>query len=291
MKHRVSIIGGDLRIVKLAKMLAGENNEVCIYALEKAEELKEIENIRFCENMKDAIEKPDIVVGPIPFSSNGKEINTPFSDKTITIRELLNEAHGKVLVAGSVPISVCDILDEENIEMVDVMQKEELAVLNTIATAEGAIEVAISNTNKILHGSEILILGFGRVAKTLAIKLKGLSANVTCAARKSEDEAWIRTYGYKYLNINTLGENLNKFDIIMNTVPNLILTDKKLRYVNKECLLIDLSSKPGGIDENKAKEYGINMKWALALPGKVAPVTTAEFIKEIINKILEKIYN
>lgn len=64
------------------------------------------------------------------------------------------------------------------------MKREELAVLNTIATAEGAIEIAIANTNKILHGSNVLVLGFGRIGKVLARKLAGLSTKVTCAARK-----------------------------------------------------------------------------------------------------------
>ncbi len=290
MNHKISIIGGDLRIVKLAEMLANDRNEIYVYALENAEEIKCNSNIVFCDSITEAINDTEIVIGPIPFSSNGTELNTPFSDNKVTVKEFLEKIQGKTLVVGNVPISIYDVIEEEHIEIIDIMKKEELAVLNTIATAEGAIELAISNTNKILHGSEVLILGFGRVAKTLASKLKGLSVNVTCAARKSEDEAWIHAYGYNYLNINTLGENLQRFDIIMNTVPNMILTEKRLKYINKECLLMDLSSKPGGIDEKAVKENGLQMKWALALPGKVAPMTTAGFIKKIIYKIIEEVY-
>lgn len=197
-------------------------------------------------------------------------------------------AKNKKLIVGNLPASINS--NEENNNVIDIMKNEELTILNTIATAEGAIEVAVSNTDKILHGSEILILGFGRVAKTLANKLKGLSANVTCAARKPEDEAWIKTYGYNFLNINMLGEDLRKFDIIMNTVPHLILTEERLKYVSKECLIMDLSSKPGGVDQETVNKYGLNMKWALALPGKVAPLTTAQFIKETIYKKLKEIY-
>lgn len=277
-----AVLGGDLRIVKLVQMLANDKNEVYIYALEKAVELKENKSIIFCDKIEDAVKNAKIVIGPIPFSKDGKQINTPFSEKNVTIKEIIPIILGKIFIAGSISNEICSNLKKENINVIDVMKNEELAVLNTIATAEGGIQVAIENTTKILHGSEILILGFGRVAKTLAVKLKGLSSNVTCAARKPEDKAWIQTYGYNYININTLGENLKKFDIIMNTVPSLILTKDRLQYVNKECLLIDLSSKPGGMDEEAINEYGLNMKWALALPGKVAPTTTAKFIKDII---------
>lgn len=99
----------------------------------------------------------------------------------------------------------------------------------------------------------MLILGFGRIGKVLARKLAGLSAKVTCAARKDEDLAWIRAYGHMETNINAIGENLSEFDIIINTVPHLVLTEERLQYVKKDCLLVDLASNPGGIDKEQQK--------------------------------------
>lgn len=290
MSRNFAIIGGDLRIIKLAKMLAQDGNKVYTYGLEKAEELKENENIVFCEKLNNAIKNTEIVIGPIPFSSNGTEINTPFSDKKISIREMMHSINAKILIAGSIMPEVYDMANDEYIEIVDIMKREELAVLNTISTAEGTIEIAISNTNKILHGSNVLILGFGRIGKVLARKLAGLSAIVTCAARKDEDLAWIKAYGHRFTNINTLGENLAQYDLIINTVPHLILTPERLQYVKEDCLLIDLASNPGGIDKKEVKEKNLKLIWALALPGKVAPVTTAEFIKDTIYNILKEIY-
>lgn len=290
MNTNFTIIGGDLRIIKLAKMLAKEGNTVYTYGLEKADELKEVENIIFCETLKQAIQSSEIIIGPIPFSSNEKDINSPFSDNIISIRELMHNIHAKILIAGSIAPKIYELANDEYIEMIDIMKQEELAVLNTIATAEGTIEIAIANTNKILHGSEVLILGFGRIGKVLARKMAGLSAKITCAARKDEDFAWIKTYGYETTNINTLGENLKQYDMIINTVPHLVLTKERLLNVKKECLLIDLASSPGGIDKNSAKEQDLKLIWALALPGKVAPITTAEIIKETIYNRLKEIY-
>ena len=178
--------------------------------------------------------------------------------------------------------------NNEYIEIIDIMKREELAVLNTIATAEGTIQIAIENTNTILHGSNCLILGFGRIGKVLARKLVGLSVNVTCAARKDDDIAWIQAYGYKSLNINELGEELNQYDIIINTVPHIILNEKRLEYVRNDALLIDLASNPGGIDKKSVKDKKLKFIWALSLPGKVAPITSAEFIKNTIYNIIKK---
>ncbi len=290
MSTSFAIIGGDLRIIKLAEMLAEEGNIVYTYGLEKAEELKGKKNIVFCEKLKQAIENTEIVIGPIPFSSNGKQINSPFSDVTISIREFMHMMNAKILIAGSILPEIYDLANDEYVEIIDIMKREELAVLNTISTAEGAIEIAISNTNRIIHGSEVLILGFGRIGKVLARKMAGLSAKVTCAARKDEDFAWIKAYGHNAININTLGENLSQYDIIVNTVPHLVLTPERLQYVKGDCLLIDLASNPGGIDKKTAKDRDLKLIWALALPGKVAPITTAEFIKDTIYNILKEIY-
>ena len=290
MLKEFSVVGGDLRTIKLAKILAKERNILYTYGLEKAEELKEIKNIIFCEKLIEAVKMVQVVIGPIPFSSDGININMPFSDGKFSIREFMHNLNAKILIAGTIAPDVYELANDEYIEIVDIMKREELAVLNTIATAEGAIEIAIANTNKILHGSNVLVLGFGRIGKVLARKLAGLSTKVTCAARKEEDLAWIKAYGHKGININQIDKNLSEFDVIINTVPQMILTAEKLGYVKQECLLIDLASNPGGIDKKVAKEKGLQLIWALALPGKVAPTTTAEFIKDTIYNILKEIY-
>lgn len=285
-----AVIGGDLRIIKLTKMLAKEDNLVYTYGLEKAEELKQNANIIFCNKMSEAVKETQVVIGPIPFSSDGVNVNMPFSDNKITIREFMHNLNAKILIAGMISPDVYQLANDEYIEIIDIMKREELAVLNTIATAEGAIEIVIANTNKILHGSDVLVLGFGRIGKVLARKLAGLSTKVKCAARKEEDLAWIKAYGHMATNINLIGKNLNEFDVIINTIPQMILTSEKLEYVKKDCLLIDLASNPGGIDKKAAKEKGLQLVWALSLPGKVAPTTTAEFIKDTIYNILKEIY-
>ena len=272
---KFAIIGGDLRIVKLAEMLAKEENEVYVYGLEKAIDLKDFKNIKQCDTIKKAIQDVEIVIGPIPFSSNGNTINMPFSGNEVTIREMMHVLNAKVLIAGGITPDVYGMANDEYIEIIDIMKREELAVLNTIAT---------------LHGSEVLILGFGRIGKVLARKLAGLSAKVTCAARKDEDLAWIQAYGHKATNINTIGSNLNEFDIIINTVPHIILTEERLKQVKKDCLLIDLASNPGGIDKKTVKDQNLKFVWALSLPGKVAPTTSAEFIKDTIYNIVKEIY-
>ena len=174
----------------------------------------------------------------------------------------------KEIIGVEVQEEVYEMANDEYIEIIDIMKREELAVLNTIATAEGTIEVAIKNTGKILQGANVLVLGFGRVAKIVAAKFNNLSAKVTVAARKITDLAWIEAYGYNSLDINNMLYDLKDFDIIINTVPQTIIKERELKHMNSDVLLIDLASQPGGIESKVAINMGIKFVWALALPRK-----------------------
>ena len=118
MSTNFAIIGGDLRIIKLAKMLADDKNMVYTFGLEKAEELKGQENIIFTEKLSKAIpENVEVVIGPIPFSSNGININAPFSDTEISIRELVHYLNAKILIAGSIMPEVYNMANDEYIAL------------------------------------------------------------------------------------------------------------------------------------------------------------------------------
>lgn len=85
-----------------------------------------------------------------------------------------------------------------------------------------------------------------------------------------------------------MNEKLNEFDIIINTIPALVIQEEQLKKINKDCLIIDLASNPGGVDRTFAKKIGIKTIWALSLPGKVAPLTSAQYIKDTIYNILKE---
>lgn len=288
MKNRYLVLGGDLRNVKLAGMLADDGNRVYSFGQDRSDEILDDGRIEKCTSLKTAMEKAQVIIGPVPFSSNEDFINAPFAHDKIMIDDLMKTNKGKIFISGSIKDNLRKQLDEKYMEVIDIMKRDDLAILNTIATAEGTIEVAIKNTDKILQGSRVLILGFGRVGKIVANKFSKMSAIVTCAARKVSDLAWIKAYGYNSLNINDMLYDLKEFDIIINTVPQTILRERELKHIDAEALLIDLASSPGGFDGKMAKSMGLNFIWALALPGRIAPSSSAKFIKDTVYTIIEE---
>lgn len=288
MDKKLCVIGGDLRIVKLIEMLAKDEFKVYTYSIENAKYLKQHKNVEQLDNLAD-LTRFDVIIGGVPFSSNNVQINNPFSDKVIDIEELFKAIKGKNFIAGHIQENVHKLALKYNIKVIDILEREELAVLNTISTAEGAIQIAMEETSKTIHGSNVLITGFGRVGKSLAKMCYGIGANTYCEARKKEDIAWIKAYGYYPIELNNLTEHLYKFDIIFNTIPAVILKEEQLKNIKKECLYIELASSPGGVDIEQAKKMELKYILAQSLPGKVAPTTSAEFIKETIYNIFDEI--
>ena len=141
---------------------------------------------------------------------------------------------------------------------------------NAVPTAEGAIEIAIAETPFTIHGSKSLVLGYGKIGKILSKDLYALG-------------------GYEPLPLDNLKDHIHEFDIIFNTIPSLILDDEILAKVKKDALIIDLASKPGGIDFDAAKSYGLKVIWALSLPGKIAPVSSGAIIKDTIMNIIKEL--
>lgn len=267
-------------MIKLAKMLVDDKNLLYIYGQENNKELQHIQDIVSCQSLEEVTRNTKTVITSIPFSKNGTEIFSPFSEKKIYIKELLKYCSGKTLIAGAIKPEIYE--SAPDVKIIDIMKQEEVAIFNAVSTAEGAIKLAIENTEINLQGSNVLILGFGRIAKILAKKLDNLSSNVTCSARKTTDLAWIQAYGYNNININKLGEDLAKYDIIFNTVPHIILSKERLQYVKNECVIIELASNPGGVDKDEVNNKKLKLIQGGGLPGKVSPVTTALILKNAI---------
>ena len=155
---------------------------------------------------------------------------------------------------------------------------DEVAIYNSIPTAEGVIYNIIKNTDITIHQAEILVIGSGRTSLTIARDLKALGAYVSVTFRKKRDEARLFEMGLHPIHVDLMVEDLQHYDVIVNTVPALLLDEKALNHVNKNCYVMDVSSKPGGVDFDYAKQLGIQAELAGALPSIVAPKTAAYYL-------------
>lgn len=280
-----AVVGGDLRCAYLAGLLAADGYKVITSGFDSTDLPPCVTG---CTNPAQAVTLADFIIFPVPVTTDGSNINAPFSRMRITLDQVLNAIKpSQYLVGGAITDEVRSEFEKRGLKIYDYLHREELAVYNAIPTAEGAIQLAMEELPITINSSRCLITGYGRVGRILSRLLIGLGAKVTVAARKYSDLAWADTQGCATVELQHLSE-AGDFDVVFNTAPALIFDYDHLKDIDKNTLLIDLASKPGGIDFNAAAELQIKTIWALSLPGRVAPKSAGQIIKNtILNMVKE----
>lgn len=284
MAKTVGIIGGDKRFLFAGDFFLKDKYNVKLFGFSK---ITSTGNLQICNSL-DELSKTDIVIFPVPPVNQAGDINAPFAKEPIKFNsELLNLISDKKIFCPMKEKIVKFCKEFENIKSYDYFEREDFTLLNAYLTAEGALQIALNSYEGAILDSKILICGFGRIGKCLAKMFRDLKAQVYVSARKATDFAKITINGYHLLNTGQLKE-LRGFDIVFNTVPALIFDESLLKKTDKNTLIVDLASLPGGIDKSAAQSLDIDIIHALALPGKTAPKTAGEIIKNTIVKMLEE---
>ena len=159
-------------------------------------------------------------------------------------------------------------------------RREEYQIAIARLTAEGAIALLRPETG--LSGAHILLLGYGHIARLLARELQKAGALVTAAARSGEQRAWAEAESIEALPLDALSGALDRFDVIIGTIPAPVLTEPLLALVRKDALLLELASAPGGIDAAAAHERGLRYIRAPGLPAKYAPERAAVILRDAV---------
>ena len=156
---------------------------------------------------------------------------------------------------------------------IDLLQEPLYLSQNARITAHCAVTLAAGQLEQCLDEVEVLVIGWGRIGKCLAHLLKAIGASVTLAARKETDRATLASLGYTA--IDTAQIEPERYDLIFNTVPIMLLPDCPGNAVK-----IDLASSPG--------ISGTKVIWARGLPNQHAPESSGRLIaRSVISHLTE----
>ncbi|WP_394524507.1 dipicolinate synthase subunit DpsA [Lacrimispora sp. JR3] len=271
------LLGGDSRQLYLSRFLTGHGFPVTVHY--------DMEDPLF--SIDQAIKTNQVILGPIPFTRDNLNLHSvnKMDDLGIgNLLSLLNSDH--ILFGGNIPDYVKDYTKDNGIKCFDYMEIEEITVKNTIATAEGAIAEALRISPGCLHKTKCLVTGFGRCAKTLALKLKGLDGAVTIADRKEEKLTLASSMGFDTIALSDLSQKIGEYPFIFNTIPALVLNETLIGLMDPDVTIIDIASAPGGVDFDFCKKQKIRAKLCPGLPGIYAPETSGKILFEAIVKYL-----
>ena len=285
MRLKFAVVGGDTRLVRLAELLRRDGHRVCTYALERAEPEEDVPKAG-C--LQGCVYGADCVVLPMPAEAGGF-LFAPLSAEKLRPEELVGALwQGQRLFGGRLGDGLCLAALRQGLAVEDLLRRPDFAAGNAALTAEGAIGVLMAQSDKSLWRGRVLVLGWGRIARLLTLRLLGMGAKVCVAARRAEARVTAGAVGADSVSFDELESRIGSFDFIVNTVPARVLTDGMLCAAAEDALLLELASAPGGFDRSLADNIGLRAVAAPGLPGRCAPRRAAELMREAICASLEE---
>lgn len=275
---KFAVFGGDGRIVRLSRLLREAGHSVAPCCLENAME---------CVRYDEALDGADCVILPVP-CCRGDMLNAPYCPRAVKIDEILTRIPRGTPVAAGMAGSIAGACESLGLRLCDYFRREEFAVRNAALTAEGAAELLLRRSDRGLCGERILLCGFGRIGRLLALRLLPFGARVTVLARSHTDLAWARALGCEALDLHS-HVCTEPYAFVVNTIPATVFGEGELRSFGT-AQLIELASAPYGFDPDAAARLGLSIELAGGLPGKCAPEAAAEIIRDTIFNILEELH-
>jgi dipicolinate synthase subunit A len=283
---QIAVIGGDARQLEIIRKLTELDAKLSLIGFEQLDHA-------FTGASKEKIDEVDFSVQdalilPVPGTSLEGQVETIFSnEKVVLIKEMLEQTPAHCTVYSGISNSyLSGITKQANRKLVQLFERDDVAIYNSIPTVEGTIMMAIQHTDFTIHGSRVAVLGLGRVGMSVARTFHALGAKVKVGARKSEHIARIAEMGLEPFNLADLGSAVRDTDICINTIPHLIVNASVISRMPAHTLIIDLASKPGGTDFRYAEKRGIKALLAPGLPGIVAPKTAGQILANVLSQLL-----
>jgi dipicolinate synthase subunit A len=283
---QIAVIGGDARQLEVIRKLTEQDAKLWLIGFEQLDHAfsgavkEKMEDVDFSEI--------DAIILPVPGTNLKGEVETIFSNEIVFITEelLAKTPPNCTIYSGISNAYLNGITKKTNRKLIQLFERDDVAIYNSIPTVEGTIMMAIQHTDFTIHGSKVVVLGLGRVGMSVARTFQALGAKVKVGARRSEHLARITEMALHPFHLDQLKDEIKDVDICINTIPVEVVTASVIAQMPSHTLIIDLASKPGGTDFRYAEKRGIKALLAPGLPGIVAPKTAGKILANVLSQLL-----
>jgi len=281
----VAMAGGDARELILARSLAD-----CGAIVKSLGLPLHGANIIGCGSLEECLTGANALVLPVPGVTENMRLHGAYLENppeiTGSVLALLPEQAPVLVGVAREPLR--RLVRQAGLRLGELMQMDEVAILNSIPSAEGAVQMAMEKLPVTIHGCRCVVLGFGRTAQTLAQLLHAMHAHTTVAARDPVQLAKAEAMGLSAVHFSEWTACSPPPDVLFNTVPAPVITESILQQLTPATLIIDLASAPGGTDFVAAARLGFDALLAPGLPGKVAPRTAGLLLARVVPRVLSQ---
>lgn len=173
-----------------------------------------------------------------------------------------------------------ELANSRDINLYKYNDSEVFQAINSRLTAEGALKIMIEHSQKSIADCYVFVMGFGRTGAAIAKILAKLDMPFDIATTSSARPA--HAFAKRILPMKNF--DFAPYDIVINTVPSPIVSDKQLMSMQSSCVYIDLASQCA-INLEYAKYLGIDADIYPALPAKTCPYSAAKAMYDFISEV------
>lgn len=284
---KVASLGGGVRDLSLLQSLVNLGHEVRILG----EPPPSLSGVKGVSSLTTLLGGVLILLAPASGVDETYRIKEPFGQEIILDESFfLGLKKGSLLFIGQANEELKKRATTYSINIVEYLHLPEVAILNAVPTAEGALQIALENLPTTIQGTKTLVAGLGRVGLALAWRLKALNAQVLGVNRSQRGLVEGEELGLSVIPLEGLDSVPLDMRLIMNTIPALIFHRSRLERLKKDTLIIDLASAPGGIDYGAAKDLNLKASLYPGLPGRFFPERAGAILSQLLPPIMEEEY-
>ena len=264
----VAVLGGDLRMLEHMRLARLAGAKVQHYGLIPGAEVAAGQPQ--AASRVDAVKGARIISCPIPGLGADDELYAKFTSEKLrlTTEVLKGAAAGAMLLTCYSTPRMDEWAKATSVEIIPYGDDDALAILHAVPTAEGAIRIAIENTDDTLLGMNVLCLGLGRVGISVAQAFESMKSRVSLAARNPAQLARAWAMNAIPIELRDLKSHIGNFGLIVSSTSGRVLDKDLLALTRPDVVIIDLCSPPGSVDFEAAKALGRKAIWARAQAGR-----------------------
>lgn len=199
----------------------------------------------------------------------------------IDVRTLTDVPDGSRIVCGRISQEASALSNSRDITVFDYGKDERFQAVNARLTAEGTLKAIIEHSQKSIADCHVLIIGFGRTGSAIARLLNKL--DVTCDIATSSSVRPAHAFAKRVIAMKSF--DFSGYDVVVNTAPAPIISDKEVMTMNKNAVYIELASVPA-INLEYAQYLGIDADIYPALPAKTCPYSAGKAMFDYISEVI-----
>ena len=268
---KILFLGGDLRYIPIIENL-NKCHEVHLVGYSNVDTSCSKKNINDIE-----LSDYNVIFFPMGGINDNLEITSLDGKILLNASDLMKIKNNTIVFTGL----VTGVMKELQInKVISFLSDKEIRENNNDVTVDG-----IMNKIEKYSNDKICILGYGNIGKKVYEKISNKNISVVVGVKKSEDLRTLKN-SFSTLNQEDFLYNVSTSDIIINTVPENIITKDILNNISDETYIIDIASYPHGVNQNLIKKNDKKYDLYLGIPGKVNPEKSGKVLLKKVKNML-----